>query len=60
MEKAIDRGVSTEATSQLPGRSTTKTTKNCCCRMRQDTAIRETQNIWQVPKSYPDAKPSKL
>lgn len=59
-QRAIDEGVSTEAVSQLLGHSTTKTTENYYCRMRQDTAIREAHNVWQVPKSYPDAKTPKI
>ena len=59
-QKAIDEGVSTEAVSRLLGHSTTKTTENYYCRMRQDTAIREAQSVWQGPKSYPDVKTPKI
>ncbi len=59
-QKAIDEGVKLEHVSRLLGHSTTKTTENSYCRVRQDVAIREAQKVWNVPESYPDVKTPKI
>jgi integrase/recombinase XerD len=59
-QKFIDEGLPVESVSVLMGHSTTKTTETYYCRKRQDTAIREAQNIMMQGKSYPCAKTPKI
>jgi integrase/recombinase XerD len=59
-QKAIDEGLDLDSVSVLMGHATTKTTETYYCRKRQDTAIREAQDIWKQKTCLPSAVTPKI
>jgi integrase/recombinase XerD len=59
-QKAIDEGLDLDAVSVLMGHNTTKTTETYYCRKRQETAIREAQDIWTQSSGNPGVKTPKI
>jgi len=59
-QMAVDEGLALDSVSVMLGHNTTKTTETYYCRKRQETAIREAQEVWNHARSVPSARNPKI